>query len=116
MRSGARRHALAFEQPVETVDPVTAATVVTWTSLFETLGSIDSLTGRELFAAQQVQAEVNTRINIRWRAGVDETLRIRELADGTIYDIGAVLPDKTRRREIWLLCTRRVSEGWRRGE
>lgn len=116
MRSGARRHLLTFEAPVETVDPVTGATVTTWTQQFQTRASIRPLSGRELFAAQQVQAEVNTKVNIRWRLGVDETLRARSELDGTIFDIGAVLPDATLRREIDLLCIRRVSEGWRRGE
>lgn len=77
--------------------------------------------GREFFAAQQVQSEVTTRISIRWRGDVDETCRVMHEVDHSvspalfdIYDIKSVLPDeKTGRRELVLMCTKNVAEGWR---
>lgn len=113
MRAGTRRHSIVLEQPSESV--VDGATVTKWTTFCTTRAAIVALSGRELFAAQQVQAEVTTRINIRYRPGVNETLRVRDLVDGNLYGILAVLQDPTARREIDLYCVRRTSEGWRDG-
>lgn len=113
MRSGHRRHSIVLEQPKEAV--VNGANVTTWRKVAETRASIEPLTGRELFAAQQVHSEVNTRINIRWRPDVNETLRLRTVGFQELYGILAVLPDKTGRREINLLCVKRTAEGWRDG-
>lgn len=111
MRSGNRRHAIVIEKPSESV--VNGANKTSWSKFADTRAAIEPLSGRELFAAQQVHAEVTTRINFRWRPNVDETLRIR--AGTTLYGILAVLPDKTGRREISCLCVTRTSEGWRDG-
>lgn len=114
MRSGARRHAIVIEQSTEAVG-TEGQNKISWRKLFETRASIEPLSGRELFAAQQVNAEVNTRINFRWRPGVHEALRIRNVGLGELYGILAVLPDKTGRREITCMCVRRTAEGWRDG-
>lgn len=82
---------------------------------------ISPIAGREYFVAQQVQSEVTTRISIRWRDDVDETCRVVHEFDHSVsppltdvYDIKSALPDeKTGRRELVLMCTRNVAEGWR---
>lgn len=112
MRSGNRRHAIVLEKPTEGVGSA-GENKTQWSLVATTRASIEPLSGRELFAAQQVHAEVNTKINFRWRPNIDATLRIR--AGGTVYGILAVLPDKTGRREITCMCVSRVSEGWRDG-
>lgn len=116
MRAGNLRHSVVIERPAEARPPASGALVTKFRKLFETRASIVPLTGRELFAAQQVQAEVTTRISFRWRpVDVDATCRVRTVSGDQIYDILAVLPDATARREIMLLCILRTSEGWRRG-
>lgn len=116
MRSGNRRHAIVIEQPTESVG-AGGENNETWALIANTRASIEPLSGRELFAAQQVHAEISTRITFRWREGVNETCRIRTAApqDVALYGILAVLPDKSLRREITCLCVRRTSEGWRDG-
>lgn len=82
---------------------------------------ISPVAGREFFAAQQVQSDVTTRISIRWRNDVDETCRVIHEYDHSVsppladaYDIKAVLPDeKTGRRELVLMCSKTIAEGWR---
>lgn len=116
MRAGNLRHSIVLERPVEVRDPTSKALDTRFRKIFETRASIVPLTGRELFMAQQVQAEVTTRISFRWRlAELDATCRVRTVSAEQIYDILAVLPDATARREIVLLCILRTSEGWRRG-
>lgn len=87
-------------------------------------GSIEDVSGREFFAAQQVAAEITTRIVIRWRADVDATVRVlHQNNDGDspatydVYDIVAVLRDPViGRRWLTLHCTRRGAVGFRSGE
>lgn len=85
---------------------------------------IRALSGREFIAAQQVQADLTTVVTIRFRRDVDETCRIRHVTNNSVspveedfYDVVALTPDeKTNRRELKLMCTKRSAEGWRNAE
>ena len=86
--------------------------------------SIESVSGGEGWTAQLVQANVNTKITIRWRDGITALHRIvhqtrEQLAvspqEMTIYDIVAPLPDSTGRRELVLMCVNRNAPGFRSG-
>ena len=46
-----------------------------WIPVAETWAAIIPLSGRELATAQQVDAEVTTRIEIRYRTGIDRTMK-----------------------------------------
>lgn len=48
---------------------------------------VSPLRGREFFAAAQAQSEITTRFRIRYRTGIDETMRITWR--GVFYDIKA---------------------------
>lgn len=120
MQTARYRHRLILERRVDAKSP-TGQTTHTYEELAEVLGSIEPLSGREFFAAAQVQADVSTRIRIHFRDDVDETCRVVHIVKvespmkAEIYDITAVLPDAaTGRREIQLMCTKRIAEGWRR--
>jgi SPP1 family predicted phage head-tail adaptor len=122
MQTGRYRHRLILERRVDTKQP-SGQVVHTYTEFAEILGSVEALSGREFFAAAQVQADVSTRIRMHWRDDVDETCRVVHIVNHDspmkveLYDITAVLPDaKTGRREIQLMCTKRIAEGWRRGQ
>lgn len=86
--------------------------------------SIEDLVGREQpMGGAQVQAQMTTRIRMRFRDDVDETCRIRHVLNDEspmtedLYDIAGPpqVDMRTGRREMILLCTKRVAEGWRRG-
>ncbi|GIO39300.1 hypothetical protein J41TS12_41610 [Paenibacillus antibioticophila] len=51
------------------------------------------LRGRELFAADAVQAEITVRYEIRWREGIEEDMQLVDLRDNQTYEIEAVLDD-----------------------
>lgn len=73
-----------------------------WVDLFPSVwASIEPLRGRELFAAQEHAADVDVRIRMRYRAGVEPTMRV--VHEGRIYDIRAVLDPELRHRELELL-------------
>ncbi len=120
MRAGRLRHRLTLEKRADTQSD-SGEVVPTYAFFDECWGNIKPLAGREYFAAQQLQADVTTEIIIRYRPGIDSTIRIRhrpntQEGDGDVYDVTAVMQDDTSGiRELRLMCTKRESEGWRRG-
>lgn len=57
------------------------------TSNGKVYAQVNTLRGREFFAAAQTQSEITTRFRIRYRTGIDETMRITW--KGVLYDIKA---------------------------
>jgi SPP1 family predicted phage head-tail adaptor len=121
VKVGRLRHRLVL-QSMQDLD-VDGEVVPSWTDLAEVWGSVEAMSGREYFAAQQVNSDVTTRIVVRWRTGVEAAGRVlhQVSADSPpaydVYDIVAPLADPViTRRWITLLCVKRASEGFRSGE
>lgn len=108
MRAGHLRHTLVIEQPTETRDAHGQA-VQTWSTFATVPGSLEPLSGREVFAAAQVQAEVTARARIRYLAGV--TAKMRVTFESKIYAITAVIDRELRHRELELLLSEGLTEG-----
>lgn len=68
------------------------------------------LSAKEFIAAKVVQSKITARITIRYRSGLDASMRI--LFRGKYYDIAGVLPDNKSGLE-WI--TFPVSEGVNEG-
>lgn len=120
MRSGQFRHKVILLRRVEIQSG--GEVTFSYVPFAEPWARIVPVSGREYFAAKQVQAEGTVRIHIRWRNDVDETCRVRHVTDHSVspalfdeYDITSPpLPDeKTGRRELVLMCAKGASEGWR---
>ncbi len=113
MRSGSMRHAVTIEAPTKTQDS-TGSVVQSWDTFADVRASIEPISGREFFAASQVQSNVSTRIRIRFLDGVTPKMRVLHGAD--YYDIQAVLPDdRSGRHEMQLMCVKRGAQGYRNG-
>jgi SPP1 family predicted phage head-tail adaptor len=106
-RAGALRHALTIEQATETRDAHGQA-LATWSTFATVPGSLEPLTGREVFAAAQVQAEVTARARIRYLEGVTAKMRIS--FESKIYAITAVIDRELKHRELELLLAEGVAE------
>lgn len=123
MQSGKLRFTVTLQRRVDTQEPG-GQPIHTYTDFATVKANIRPLTGREFIQAQQIQADLSTEINIRFRPDVDETCRVTRIIDHSesppvveAYDIVAVLPDpKTGRRELRLMCTKRSAEGWRNAD
>src|SRR5688572_19516767 len=122
MRAGPNRFEVELQRRVDNQDA--GGLDHTYEPFGEDYASIRALSGRELWAAQQVQAEVTTEIRMRWGDDIDATTRILhyvgDLDDSPrlvdVYDVTVPNPDaKTGRRELVLLCVKRQAEGWRSG-
>jgi SPP1 family predicted phage head-tail adaptor len=84
-------------------------TVTTWTDVATVWASVEDLTGREYQAAQATQNPVQTRIRIRYRAGIVASMRA--LYGNVIYNIEAVLDRDGGRVELQLMCTKGLNNG-----
>jgi len=67
------------------------------------------VSGREFFEASQQQSEVTTKITIRYLPGVKAKMRAR--CDDSIFNIAAVMKDRTRRGWMLLYCSEGVNAG-----
>lgn len=112
MQAGLLRHLVTFEQLVTELDS-DGQQIETWNPAFEgqmLSAEISPLSGRELIAAQAVQSKTATRIKIRYRPGVDASMRVRHRT--VIYNIEGVIPDPESGIEwITLACTSGANEG-----
>jgi SPP1 family predicted phage head-tail adaptor len=106
MKSGDLRHRITLQNPVRTQNTSTGAITLSWEDVVTVWASIKPLSTREFLAAQAAQSKVVGRIVIRYRAGVDATLRA--VHNGKIYNIEGVMADADSGLEYLTLT---VSEG-----
>ncbi|MES1947436.1 phage head-tail adaptor [Salinisphaera sp. C84B14] len=88
--AGQLRHKITLQARQETRSDYGEVTL-DWAEVASVWAHVAPQSGREYFAAQQVQSEVSTRVTIRYRDDVDATMRVTHR--GKTYDIEAVLPD-----------------------
>lgn len=95
--AGRLRHRVEFQVLGETQDPESGAMVPGWTEAFKAWAEIAPLSAREFIPAQAERSKVTARITVRWREGLDASMRI--VHNGTIYNIEGVLTDADSGRE-----------------
>ncbi len=123
MRAGKLRHRIHIQAPVETRDSDGTVLRDEWNTIAIRWASVEYLSGRELWMAQQVASNVRVRIVLRYLAGVTPRYRVGLLtaaasatatATGTggddtdfdkIFNIEHVNNVDERRIELILLCT-----------
>lgn len=112
MRSGKYRHRLTLQhQTAAQQNPDTGAMVpAAWVDVVTVWGSFEPLSARDLIAAQAAQGEIIARAEIRYRPGLDTTMRL--LHRGDVYVLTAPpLPDaKSGREHLTLLLAHGVRD------
>lgn len=106
MAAGSLDRQVTLEYPAEVQDAAGELTKQ-WQRLpfrAATWARKEDLDGRELFQAQQINAQVTTRFTLRYRTDVDARMRV--CCDDVLYPIHAVLEGPGRRRWTVLLCSR----------
>lgn len=89
--AGVLRHLVQLQAPIETQDPVTGAIVETWANVAKIWAEIVPSSAREFVAAGAEQSDMRGRATIRYRDGIDATMRF--LYRGKTYAILGVMPD-----------------------
>ena len=109
MRAGKLRHRITIQRRTQTPDGF-GGPVDTWTDFAVSVpASVETLSGRELVAAQAQHAEATVQFGMRYLAGVDTTMRI--VYAGLNHDIVSVIDVGERRRELQVLTKRGLCEG-----
>lgn len=80
-----------------------------WTDVATVWAAVEPLRGREFFAADQMNAEVTTRIRIRWRSGITAAMRVS--FDSRFYNIKAIIVPNEVHEEMQLMCGEGVNAG-----
>lgn len=110
MQAGKLRHRIMLQHKVSVQDQLTGAVNPEWRDLKKVWADVVPLSAREFIAAQATQAEITTRITIRYRAGLTNANRI--VFRDRIYNIEGVLPDAVSGREyLTLPCSEGVNDG-----
>ena len=118
VQAGVFRHVVTLQKPTVTSDSV-GGQQRSWRTVWDEVpASIVYLSGKELIAAQQIQSSVTAAISIRWRPGIDATLRVlhqRNAPDsGTdTFNVESFQPDESGRKTITLMCSQRAADGIR---
>jgi SPP1 family predicted phage head-tail adaptor len=122
MESGKLRHKIILQRPVDTRDALGGITQ-SWEDWLTIRAEILPLAAREQWQAQQIAAETDARIRIRYRPGIDARVRVKHLrASGSpqlfdYYDLtGDPIDVGGRKKELHLMCVRRSAEGFRTGD
>jgi SPP1 family predicted phage head-tail adaptor len=76
-----------------------------WALVAEVFAAVVPLQGAERVVAMQLAANLTHRVEIRYRSGMDERMRV--VYEGRVFGIAAVLDLDERHDEIHLLCEER---------
>ncbi|WP_163830730.1 phage head closure protein [Spartinivicinus ruber] len=101
MRAGRLKHRITIEKPELTKDEFGQPTK-TWVVVCTTRAAIDPISGKEFFAAQQINNAINYKITMRYRPGIKPQCRVKY--KDRLFDIHAVLNPKEANRELQLMC------------
>lgn len=104
--SGELRHRVLFQAPVSVQDAAGGDTVA-WGEVVTAWARIEPLTGRELFTAQQVYPEANTRITVRGPIGALLDVTMRAYFHNRQFDILDIGDTEERRIEAIITAIER---------
>lgn len=94
-------HSVAIEKKVTQRDTY-GAEIVTWVEVARAWASVEPLSGREYFQAQQMQASVDYRITMNYQPGIVPTMRVKWNDRG--FNIRSVINTEERNIELILMC------------
>lgn len=102
------RHRIVLQEHISSRDSF-GAELKTWSDKSKVWASIEPLSGKEYFAVQQVNAEVNTKITIRYRTGIKPTMRV--LFEGRVFEILSILNTEEKNIQLVLMCKEVLDSG-----
>lgn len=108
MQAGKLRHRIVLQQATTSQNSFGELTP-SWAAVSggTVWASVEALSGREFLDSRQIEAQVDYRIRLRWRDDVTERNRVTwtdPMNVGHVFEIRAVLPDATHRRQLELMC------------
>lgn len=87
---GSLRHRVQVQAPQQTQDEF-GEVAETWVTVAEVWAEVRAMSGRELFNAQQVQADVTHKVRMRYLDVLRPSYRL--VHDGKILNVSSIVPD-----------------------
>jgi len=106
MPAGTYRHRITLRESTATGRDAAGGEILTWSDVATVWAAVEPISGREYFAAQQVNAETTHRIKMRYRPGVHSKMRV--LFGSRTFDIESVIDPEERHVELHLMCVERA--------
>lgn len=122
MKAGPLRHIVTIQRPIETKTASGAVRDDFEDWLVDIAASVEEISGTERWLSQEVVADIDAIIRIRYRDGLTAKMRVvHKLQPGSptaidVYDISAPVKADGRKVELRLFCKKRDAEGFRSGE
>lgn len=98
---GRYRKRVIIQQATETQNEFGEMTAA-WATFATVWAAVEPLRGREMWAAKEQQARLDTRIRIRFLTGI--TPKMRVLYADHIYEIASIIDEEMRHRDLQLMC------------
>ena len=115
MKPGGFNQRVTLQRRLETRNAIGEA-VISYVNASLAWAAVEPLTGRELFNAQQTQAEITTRVRMHWQRGITERMRVVHVTSHRtpqiqdVYDVLSVIDIRSAHHELHLMCARRDAE------
>lgn len=106
MNIGKLRHCITLQRQINAQNDY-GAVVTTWQDIATVWAEIKPISGREYFEASQVQSEVTTQIWIRYRDGIEPTMRVAH--NGKQYEIVSILNYQGLNKTLQLMCKEKLN-------
>lgn len=107
MRAGRYRHRVTIKEKVVARNGY-GEEVVAWSPVATVWADIQPIRGREYLEMRQEQADVSHRVYLRWREGVEPTMRV--YFEGRVLEIESVIRPEERRVGLELICREMVEQ------
>lgn len=108
MKIGKLRHWITIQSYTPTRDSF-GAEVEHWQDVMKVWASVEPLTGKEYFAAQEVNAEVSVKVIMRYSPGIQPEMRV--IFGARVFEILAVMNTEERNKQLILLCKEVLNDG-----
>ena len=105
---GRFRERVALQRRVVGVDALGQEST-SWADVATLWAEVLPIRGREYFAASQMQAPTDVRIRIRWRTGVEPTMRVAW--KGQPHEVVSVIDPEGRGAVLELMCVAGLRDG-----
>jgi SPP1 family predicted phage head-tail adaptor len=104
MRAGRLSQRITFQRKTESLDAY-REDVGSWTNIATVYAAVEPISGKEFFAALQVQSDITTRIVCRYSSDVYGITTKDRISHGSdIYDINEILNPGSRNKELQFMC------------
>ncbi len=101
MKIGELRHRITIQESVASRDSF-GAEILSWVDLAIVWAMVSPVSGKEYFAFQQINAEVSTKITMRYRPSI--TPKMRVLFENRVLEIDSIINPEQMNISLILMC------------